>query len=107
MPVELHQVGHDVGAADVVELLWALLDHDNRFAAPGDATLADCDVQAEDLKWLWGAVCEEFSEHPLAPELSPGALDLSMTLEQAASVMALALSRVPPPSDVGKRARDP
>ncbi len=34
------------------------------------------------------AICEEFGERSLGPELDPGVLDVSLTIEAAAAAMA-------------------
>ena len=90
MPAETHQVGHAGGAEDVFELLCVLLADDTD-EDPATATLSTLGVDAEDLGALWDAVCEEFAERSLGPELEPDVLDPSMTLEAAALTMAAVL----------------
>ena len=89
MPAETHRLGCNADAKDVAALLWMLLDdpdaHDPNAAT---RTLAELGVDAADLMDLWAAVCEEFGERPLGPELDPGVLELDMTIEAAAAAMA-------------------
>lgn len=89
-PAETHQLGHQVAAEDVLDLLLALLGEcaDVR----GDWTLASLGVDDEALSALWDAVCEEFAERTLGPELDPGTLEETMTLEAAAQLMARLLA---------------
>jgi hypothetical protein len=94
MPAETHQLGCSANSVDVAALLWVLLDdpeaHNSNSAT---RTLADRGVDAAGLMDLWAAVCEEFGECSLGPELDPGALDLDMTVETAAATMARLLAR--------------
>ena len=86
MPAETHQLGGEVDSRNVLELLLALLED----PAPTDgcSTLASLGVDDEGLFALWDAVCEEFAERSVGPELEPGVLRVSMTLEVASTVMA-------------------
>lgn len=78
--------------ASVAKLLQVLLGSDESTVGREGATLARCGVTVEDIDWLWEAVCEELAERGLVPELEHGALDLSMTVEEVAAVMAAALA---------------
>jgi hypothetical protein len=89
MPAETHQLGCSADTVDVAALLWVLLDdpdaHDSKGAR---RTLAELGFDAAGLVDLWAAVCEEFGERSLDPELDPGAHELTMTVETAAAAMA-------------------
>lgn len=91
MPAETHQQGHKASTQGVLDLLMALLGD----PADGGAcsTLASLGVDDESVLALWDAVCEEFAERSLGPELDPGVIDVSMTLETTALIMAKTLSR--------------
>lgn len=93
MPAETHQQGRRADVAGVVELVCALLEVDSDpESSPGpNASLADCGLTAEDLGWLWETVCEELAERSLSHELEETDLELSMTVVEAAEVMASAL----------------
>lgn len=93
MPAETHQQGRRADSTRVAEFLAVLLDVSGGAVEDSDAlpTLAGCGVAVEDHGWLWEAVCEEFAERSLTPEWEPGDLDLAMTLDEAAEVMAQAL----------------
>lgn len=86
MPAETHQLGRHVDAEGIAELLISLLERDTPLSA--DVTLAECGLGDDDVHWLWEAVCEEFSERTLSPELGAGALLPGMTIGRAAAVMA-------------------
>ena len=89
MPAETHRLGCNADAKDVAPLLWMLLnDSDAHDSNAATRTLAERGVDAADLMDLWAAVCEEFGERSLRPELDPGALELDMTIEAAATAMA-------------------
>lgn len=94
MPAETHQLGCEVGPGRVLDLLLALLG-DPPEADPGP-TLASLGVDDEALSALWDAVCEEFAEGSLGPELEPGVLAVTMTLADAATSMARLLRRQTP-----------
>lgn len=90
MPAETNQRGRSADATDVLDLLLSLLsDPDD---ATAGSTLAALGVDDEDLDALWDAVCEEYAERSLAPELEPELLQIWMTLEAAACIMAAWLS---------------
>jgi len=92
MPAETHQLGQAVGADDVVELICGLLgDQDQTGVAGATATLAELGVSAESLGDLWDAVCEEFAERALGPEVDPDFLDPSMSVHDAAIAMTVVL----------------
>ncbi len=91
MPAEAHQLGPSVQAHDVVDLLCLLLA-DQPFDDPAGATLSALGVDDEGLSALWDAVCEEFAERTLGPDLEAGVLDVSMTLADAAVAMAALLT---------------
>lgn len=93
MPAETHQQGRRADALSVAAFLAALLDVGGGAVGESDAplTLAVCGVAIEDLGWLWETVCEEFAERSLTTDWEPGDLDLAMTLDEAAQVMAQAL----------------
>ena len=94
MPAETHQLGCSANSVDVAALLWVLLgDPDTHNSNPATRTLADLGVDAAGLMDLWAAVCEEFGEPSLEPEIDPGALDPTMTVTAAAATMASLLSR--------------
>ena len=86
MPAETHQLGGEVDSQNVLELLLALLEDPAR--TDGCSTLASLGVDDEGLLALWDAVCEEYAERSLGPELEPGVLRVSMTLEVASTIMA-------------------
>ncbi len=88
MPAETHQLGRDVDARAVQGLLLALLGE----AAGPQTGLAELGVDADGLADLWEAVCEEFGERALGPELEPETLDPSMTVEAAAEAIAVVLT---------------
>ena len=89
MPVETRQLGGDTDISKVAALLWMLLgDPDVEDSSVASRTLAECGVDAGSVLDLWAAVCEEFGERSLDPELDPGALELTMTVETAAAAMA-------------------
>jgi hypothetical protein len=90
MPAETHQLGRQVAARDVLDLLEALLD--SAGDAQGSSTLVSLGVDEEAPSALWGAVCEEFAERTIGPELEPGTLEVTMTLEEVARTMARLLS---------------
>jgi hypothetical protein len=89
MPAETHQLGCHAGPQEVLDLLRALLGDP---ADNGDATLASLGVDDEELAALWDAVCEEFAERTIGPELEPGTLSASMTLDAAAHTLARLLA---------------
>lgn len=89
MPAETHQLGCHASAEEILDLLLALLGD------PGDdggSILHSLGVDDEGLSALWDAVCEEFAERTVGPELEPGTLVASMTLEAAARAMAMLLA---------------
>ena len=89
MPVEARQLGGDTDISKVVALLWMLLgDPDVEDSSVASRTLAECGVDAGGVLDLWAAVCEEFGERSLEPEIEPGALDPNMTVTTAAATMA-------------------
>ena len=87
MPAETHRSGCGIEVEDVLTLLEALLD-DSSAGQIGDNTLTSLGVDGDELYDLWDAVCEEFGERTLGPEIDPGELAPSMTLEAAAAAMA-------------------
>lgn len=90
MPAETHRRGCAVDVQSVLALLWVLL----KDPASDDASkviLAPVGVDADTVAILWEAVCEEFGERTLGPEIEPGVLDPSMTREAAAATMAVLL----------------
>lgn len=86
MPAETHQRGRHACAQSVLELLVTLLE--DSFEVRADSTLPSLGVDNECLLALWDAVCEEFAERALGPEIEPDAIEASMTLETAARIMA-------------------
>ena len=94
MSVEARQLGGDADISKVAGLLWMLLgDPDVEDSRVASRTLAECGVDAGSVLDLWAAVCEEFGERPLEPEIEPGALDPDMTVTTAATTMANLLAR--------------
>lgn len=87
MPAETHQLGSRVDTEHVLTLLYALLGDLPCDQAEG-TTLAALGIDPEGLYDLWDAICEEFGERSLGPELDPGVLDVSLTIEAAAAAMA-------------------
>lgn len=90
MPAETHQLGQAVGADDIVELICSLLG-DQTGVAGAAAILAELGVSAESLGDLWDAVCEEFAERSLGPDVDPDFLDPSMSVHDAAIAMTVVL----------------
>ena len=94
MPLETRQLAGDTGISKVAALLWMLLgDPDVKDSNVASRTLAECGVDAGGVLDLWAAVCEEFGERSLEPEIEPGALDPNMTVTTAAATMANLLAR--------------
>ncbi|HVC71127.1 MAG TPA: hypothetical protein VNC61_12805 [Acidimicrobiales bacterium] len=89
MPAETHQVGREANSAEVRALLWMLLG-DRAVEDPDAAngTLAELGVDAVGVMDLWAAVCEEFGDRSLGPEIDLDALDPNMTVTVAAATMA-------------------
>jgi len=87
MPAETHQRGRQADAASILELLWILL-LDQGDGAGEDVTLTGLGVDTDTIVVLWDAVCEEFAELTVGPEIDLGDLDPSMTLAAAANTMA-------------------
>ncbi len=90
MPAETNQRGRSVDADSVLDLLLSLLG-DPDAAAPS-STLAVLDVDDTALTAPWEALCEEYAERSLGLELEPETLPISMTLADAATVMAALLN---------------
>ncbi len=90
MPAETHQLGREVDHRSVLDLLVTMLGEDSE--ANAHATFESLGIQNEDLPAVWRAVCEEYAERALAPDLDPGILESSMTLESAAHIMVRLLS---------------
>ena len=94
MPAETHELGRGTDPADVEALLWMLLgDPDADDSTATRRTLAELGVDAAGMADLWAAVCEEFGERSLGPEIDPGALDTNVTVAAAARTMAGRLAR--------------
>ncbi|HZU79458.1 MAG TPA: hypothetical protein VE991_06040 [Acidimicrobiales bacterium] len=91
MPAETHQLGRHASAEEIFDLLLALL---GGAGDEGGSTLESLGVDDDGLGALWDAVCEEFAERTVGPELEPGTLAGSMTLEAAAHTMALLLAEM-------------
>lgn len=85
MPAETHQLGRDFDARDVLALLG------DRALTDSGRTLASFGFDDQGLAALWEAVCEEFAERSLGPELEPGTVEVSMTIDAAAATMATLL----------------
>lgn len=92
MPAETHQFGRVVDPAIVAEYLHALLDDESDSDEAGVA-LAAFGVHDEDIEWLWEAVCDEFAERTLGPELEPGLIVPDLTIDEAAARIAAVLGR--------------
>lgn len=91
MPAETHQHGRSVGCEDIIVLLSTLLDL-KLGAISRDATLRSLGLEDDPALWdLWDAVREEFGERTIGPD-EVEALDLNMTLEEAAVAMARLLA---------------
>ena len=88
MPGETHQVIPDIDADTVMALLQALLDPPDGDDS-GTATLADLGIDDRGALDLWQAVCEEFGERTLGPEIDPDLLDPTMTVAAAAMAAEL------------------
>ena len=86
MPAETHRRGSEIEMEDVRALLEVLL-YDAATEQVGNGTLASRGVGADELYDLWDAVCEEFGERTLGPEIDPAELNPCMTLEEAATAM--------------------
>jgi len=93
MPVETRQLGGDTNISKVTALLWMLL---------GDPDVEDSSVASKTRRVrrrrrgvldLWAAVCEEFGERSLKPEIELGAFTPAMTVATAAATMANLLAR--------------
>jgi hypothetical protein len=69
MPGETHLIGCDIDADTIMALLQVLLDlpEENE---PGGTTLADLGIDDYGALDLWQAVCEEFGERRLGPEIT-------------------------------------
>jgi hypothetical protein len=91
MPAETHQHGGPVDTTTVLDLLRTLLSEEDDVAE--DTVLSDLGVDIAKLIALWTAVCEEFAERTVRPELDPADLDPQMTVAEAAEVMATLLTR--------------
>lgn len=93
MPAETNQRGRSVDSGNVLDLLLSLLG-DPHLTTP-DSTLASLGIDDEDLACMWDAVCEEFAERSLGPELEQETLQetlqTSMTLATAAAALAALL----------------
>ena len=87
MPGETHLIGCDIDADTIMALLQVLLDPPD-----GDdsniVTLADLGIDDGNALDLWQAVCEEFGERRLGPEINPDLLDPAMTVAAAAAMAA-------------------
>ena len=90
MSAETHQHGRVVGTDEVLDLLCLLLA-DGPVEDPSTVTLHTAGVDDEGLDVLWDTVFEEFAERTLGAGLSPGNLHRSMSLAEAAAVMAALL----------------
>lgn len=92
MPAGTHQHGRSADPSDIIVLLSALLDT-NAYELPKDTTLASLGLEHDPELWdLWDAVREEFGERSLGSIDGGEALDRSMTVEEAAVVMARLLN---------------
>lgn len=87
MPVETYQLTGGVHTEHVPALLYALLG-DPPSGQAEEITHVALGVDPEGLHDLWDTICEEFGERSLGPELDPGVLDVSLTIEAAAAAMA-------------------
>lgn len=87
-------MGRHFEPSDILDLLIVLLGD------PGEAdptsTLASLGIDDDGLIALWDAVCEEFAERSVGPELEPGTLEAFLSLEAAASAMARLLEDAHP-----------
>jgi hypothetical protein len=91
MPGETHQIGYDIDADSVLALLQVLLGL-SEVDVTGDTTLAGLGIDDYGAMDLWQAVCEEFSERTLGPEIDPDLFDPAMTVATAAAAMAAELT---------------
>ncbi|MGH8996974.1 MAG: hypothetical protein ACRDYB_13265 [Acidimicrobiales bacterium] len=94
MPAETHRLGSRATVEDVLVLLGALLG-DEGLDDPDHATLAALGVDKEGLVDLWEAVCEEFCERTLGPDLDPDVIGLDMSVTAAAAAMAALVASGP------------
>lgn len=93
MPAETHQKGRRADPAIVAEFLAAVLGVDFQEAGVTEGvTLQECGVTVEDIDWLWEAACEDLGERSLAPDFDIDVLRPSMSLLEAAEVMAATFS---------------
>ena len=92
MPAESHRLGGATRKEDVLSLLRMLLGDPDVDDCEG-TSLAEFGVDTEGLMDLWAAVCEEFGERSLGPEIDPGDLDPAMSVGSAAATMADLLVR--------------
>jgi len=90
MPAETHQHGRAVDTKAVLDFLCALLSDEDDVAE--DAVLSGLGVDIASLIALWSAVCEDFAERTVGPELGPADLDPQMTVAEAAEAMAALLA---------------
>lgn len=89
MPAETHQLGCNADPGEVEALLWMLIgDPEIEDPTAATMTLAELGIDAIAMADLWAAVCEEFGERSLGPEIDPGALDPNVTVAVAAGTMA-------------------
>jgi hypothetical protein len=91
MPGETHQIGYDIHADSVLALLQVLLGP-SEVDETGGTILADLGIDDYGLMDLWQAVCEEFGERTLGPEIDPDLLHPAMTVAAAAAAMAAELT---------------
>jgi hypothetical protein len=100
MPGETHQIGYDIDVDSVLELLQVLLGP-SEVDETGSTPLSDLGIDDYGVMDLWQAICEEFGERTLGPEIDPDLIYPAMTVAAAAGAMAAQLSR-----DLGARRGD-
>ena len=74
----------------ILDLLSTLLGEPKQ-----TASLASLGVDRDGLMDLWDAVCEEFAERSVGPELEPDDLDVSWTVKESAEAMTKLLVSEP------------
>jgi hypothetical protein len=74
-----------------VALIEVLLDPPGPCES-GGTTLADLGVDGDGVVDLWQAVCEEYGERTLSPEIEADVVEPAMTVTAAAAAMAAVLA---------------
>jgi hypothetical protein len=88
MPADTDQCRYRPDTEEVRARLWMLPgnpDADDPLATT--KTFTELGVDADGLWDMWAAVCEEFGEHSLGPEIDPGVLNPGMTVLMGAAFM--------------------